>query len=610
MAQAENNLVKYSDIFSKRLPGTAVLFIMLLLMSIVMGMASVALLHYRFLPRGLPLILLNGSLAGIIAVLLPTVLTVIFIKMSRHRISVKHTLFISIIGAASYSVFLVLSSILYLAFGISAASITILVGDASIFGWWFFINKVVLGFRKRAVPFAFIQPTLNVILYIAAGRFMFRLDTPLNLLLIKLYSGILIFMIVSYALLYMFDRPMKKSIGVGGVDVFSSMLQNWLFDINTFSPFSTKLGITPDVDTNAVVLKGAGNVIKCIFFIPDIHYGPAGTMGASNFPYILERHAAEKYKAPAFIMHTAVTADSNPISATQAGRVRAALDECMRSPRNAGRGASYSVGMRGSARVAKLSIGRVSIVTFTRAPMVTEDIASDAAVLFRKTLRSRYGDSILIDAHNSRYESAPKNELNGVRFGSECMKDYINAINCMSRVRSSSGAVAGACAVELYSALGMPKDLGRGNLNVAVFRFGGFRHAMVQFNSNNMLPSLRKEILEHLRRKYGIDAEVYTTDTHYVNSIEHTVENVLGRHTRYRSIEPLLDMAVEGALRDIGPVSVYHKKVVMRKFGLWGPHLGENIVKITESVVAKARILSPMIIISGFIVAAWIISLV
>lgn len=606
---AGNNISRYSDIFSKRLPGTPLLFCALVLLSLVVGWASVGLVHYYLLRRFVSFVLLNGTLAGSIAILLPTVLTVMLVKATKHRIRVKHVLFIALVGTISYSVFFLLGSILHVIFGAPAATVAVLVGDASIFGWWFFINKVVLGFKKRAVLFALVQPTLNIVLFVVASRFIFALDRPLSILLLKLYAGIFIFVIVSYLLLYMFDRPVKKNLGMGGIEVFSGMLQNWLFNINTAPPFATKLGIKPDIETNTLLVK-RGNDIKAVFFIPEIHYGPAGSLGASNFPYILERYIKARYNASAFIMHPAVTADRNPISSRQIGAVKGALNEGVAKAVRTGGAMGYSEGASGHSRLTRLSFGDWSIATFSRAPYVTEDISYDSAILFKKTLNSKYGDTAIIDAHNSRYETAPKKELDGVRFDSQAMKDYIRAIRSMKELHKTKAHMIGIHSVDIYSALGSPKDLGRGNLNVAIFQFGRFRYAMLHFNSNNMLPSLRNDIISHIRRKYRINAEVYTTDTHSVNSIEYTVENVLGRYTKLRALEPLIDKAVEGALDDISPTKLYHRKVLMKKFPVWGPEVGDMMLDLTKVVIERARVISPIIIVSGFIIAAIAISLV
>ncbi len=603
-------LSSYSSIFSKRLPGTPILFSILALLSLVIGIAAVSLLHYGTLSYTTNYVLLNGALAGTIAILLPTVLTVILMKAVKRQMSVKHIMFISLAGAAAYSVFFILGCVLYTFLGIGAATIAILVGDASLFAWWFFINKVVFGFRKKAVIFALIQPTLNVVLFISASRFVFNLDTPLRLLFVKLYAGIFIFMVISYVLIYTIDRPVRKNLGVGGIDVFSGMVQNWLFDINTAMTMNTKLGIKPDVDTDTIVIRNRKGAIKGVFFIPEIHYGPAGSLGASNFPTLLERHVRSKYRAAGFIMHTAVTADRNPISASQLGRIQGALAEGVKNSGAVGQGMSFSFGKSSESKVTKISMGKISIAAFSRAPAVTEDISYEASKLFKKALGSRHGDSVLIDAHNSRFESAPKGELAGVKFNSRYMKDYVKAIDGLETLHRSRTQRIGISSVEAYKALGEPADLASGNLNTVLFSFNGFKYAVLHFNSNNMLPSLRDEIISYIKKSYRINADVYTTDTHAVNSVEYTVENVLGRYTKFKDLRPFIDRAVTDAVSNIEPVKVYHKRVVLKKFPVWGPDVGDILTDMTHSVVHRARLLSPIIILSGFVAAAVAIALV
>lgn len=603
-------LSSYSGIFSKRLPGTPVLFSLLVLMSLAVGISAVALLHYSGVRYVMDFVLLNGVLAGTIMVLLPTVLTVILIKAMQRQMSVKHIMFVSVIGAGAYSVFVLLGSALSSFLGLGFATIVVVVGDASLFALWFFVSKVVFGSKKEAVLFALVQPTLNIILLVSASRFLFSLDTPLNLLLFKLYSGIFIFMVMSYALLYTVDRPLKKNLGIGSMDVFSGMVQNWLLDVNTALTVNTKLGIKPDVDTDTVIIRNGKGQIKAIFFVPEIHYGPAGSLGASNFPYILEKHVRAKYKTSGFIMHNTVTADRNPISASQLGRLQAALAYGVRNSRPVGGGMSYSSGSSAASRVTRIAVGRLSLVTFSRAPRVTEDVSYEASELFKKQLARKHGESILIDAHNSRYESAPKGELDGVRFNSRYMKDYLAAIENMREIHKSRSQKIGVSSIELFKALGEPSDIANGNLNALVFSFNGFRYASLFFNCNNMLPSLREEILAHIKKTYNIDAEVYTTDTHAVNSVEYTVENVLGRYTKFKALRPFIDSAVAGAISNIEPVKVYHRKVVLKKFPVWGPDVGDILTDMAHSVVRRARLVSPILVLSGFVLAAVAIALV
>ena len=203
----------------------------------------------------------------------------------------------------------------------------LLVGDASIFGWWFFASKILMQKKKVDLLFALIQPTLNILLFISYGTKIISFSTPFNILLVKLYAGILIFLVVCYTIIYIVDRPYKKNFGFHSFDAFTQLLQNWLFDANTSAPFGAKFGKPANIATDTITIKTQDGKIKAIFFAPDIHYGPAGTIGGSNFPLLLEKHIEQKYHATAFVIHRAVDMDSNPVSSTQFSRIKDTMDK-------------------------------------------------------------------------------------------------------------------------------------------------------------------------------------------------------------------------------------------------------------------------------------------
>lgn len=600
--------------FSVGIPRTTVLFILLLIMSVIIGIASVALINHNLINTNFSYIAVNGSITGMLAIMLPTLLTIIIVKSVKRYIDTKYIFFIAIIGTISYSIFILLGSIVYILTNAYATSTAIiLVGDASIFGWWFFADKMVLGQKKKAAILALVQPTLNILLYLPSSRFILTINTPFNILLLKLYAGIFIFLVVSYAIIYLVDRPYNKNFGFHSFDAVSQLMQNWLFDINISTPFGLKFGAPLDIRTDTAVFKTQKGAIKAIFFAPDIHYGPSGTLGGSDFPYMLERYSNFKYKAPTFVIHCAVDMDHNPISSNQYNQVKDALDNGIKNSKPVQKieRFSYTSSMHNHSKVIRLEFDQLSIVTLTRAPKVTEDVSLDSALLFRELLETKFGTAMLIDAHNSRYETAPKEELDGVKFNSKAANDYIRAIRTLGKSHHKTRKVRmGVASKEIYSRLGNPIDIAKGNLNIAVFQFNGFKYAMIQFNANNALPNVREAIIKHIKQKFDVDAELYTTDTHAVNSLEFNAGNVLGRHTKYAKLITLVDQTMEEALSNIETVTVHHSKNDMKKFMVWGPNAMENIITVARSVYGLTRLLVPIIIVIGFIVAAWVILII
>ena len=613
--KSNDSLITSLRLFSRTLPNPYVLVGILFLVSVITGMVSVALINYSFLSNVFaPLYLFaEGSLFGIIVVLIPTLLTTVMIKSLKRIIKTKHLLFMTLIGAVIYGVFIMISAgSFFFVRNYALANAIVLVGDAGVVGWWFLLSKVVLDFRKKAVPFSVIQAAFNILLYVAAGSVVFTFTFPIWIIAIKLTVGVLIFLAISYVIIYMLDTPLKKNLGFSGIDVLSDMVQSWLFDIDVASPFGGNFGVLTDIDTQTLVFKRKyNNSTKAILFAPWIHYGPVGNMGGSNFPYMIESYSMAKYKVPTLVLHCTVNESSNPVSSSQLNALKAALEKAVKGAKKLDGEFSYTRSEHKGASLTMLKLGKLHLGTLTRAPRVTEDVYPEASHMFKELVERDGVESLLLDAHNSRYESAPSEELEGVRLGTSYANDYIKAIKGMGKpLHHGKRLSLGIGYAEAYEDLGRPTDLGPGNLNVVIFGVNGLRHAMVQLNANNMLPSFRDGIIKHIRSRYKISAEVYTTDTHYVNSLEKNASNVLGRKTNLAGLLKLIDSAVETALSNIEPVEVYYKKETMKNFKTWGPEVRAKSVAIIASVTSIARVLVPTIVVAGFILASWVIAFV
>ncbi len=130
---------------------------------------------------------------------------------------------------------------------------------------------------------------------------------------------------------------------------------------------------------------------------------------------------------------------------------------------------------------------------------------------------------------------------------------------------------------------------------------------MVYFDANNMLPRFRSALIKHIRSKYGFEAEVYTTDTHSVNTIALTASNVLGRYTNVRKMIGIIDAMVDEALSDMGAVSSHYFNFNVKDFRVWGEHAEEQMVKAGKDVINILKHVMPFVIAGAFIIAAWLV---
>ncbi|MGB9732286.1 MAG: DUF2070 family protein [Candidatus Micrarchaeales archaeon] len=605
----ESFLLHYSSYFNKNAPkstrGAAALFAI----GIVAGIVATMILNYSELWRNFLNIAINGMNAGLLAITLPALISSALIKILKKRIYLKHILMAMIIGTISYSLFIIINSIVF-AFLKSTiiAYIIILLANASLFGYWFIVSRFIMGRKRDAIAIGVIQPTLNFLFYIPISKYFISIALPFWPAVVKLYVGMFIFMVAGYAFFYVVDKPVKKRLNISGVEIFTVMVSQWLYNIGTLE-VSLGIGKKTDIKVKLLALKGKAGM-KSIFVEPDIHYGPfAGTGGASVTEY-LGNFISKKYKATPFVLHGAVNVKLNPISTKEVITIGRELEKNIES---LGGGsfklAKGNIGF-GEAKpctAIAIRINGAKIITLTKAPKITEDIDHDVGEELSSVAG---GNTIIIDAHNSRFESANKEELMGVYKGSRYVDLYKKAIKKALEASEDEKLEFGSSSFKLSNILKNAEDLGKGYSSVGIFKFGDKRFAMIYFDANNMLPSLRKRILEHVMERYGMKSEVYTTDTHSVNSLARPFTNVLGRKTSAKKLIPIIDIMIENALKDMESVSSAYKEFIIHDFAVWGEDAEKKIIEISKEIIRRLKYIVPLIVAAGFVIAAWLIYLV
>jgi len=612
-----SGFLSHVSLFSKSLPGSGSLYAMLVLLGFASGIITSYVAHVTDPLYSIQYIIVSGAIGGIFAIILPTTITIILFKAMRSYIRFKYIIFVSLLAELTYGIFLIFSgAIFYISHSYALTLAAIIVGDASIFAWWIFVNKIMMNRSKNASMFSLLQPTLNLIFFLPASTIFFGVTVPFGILLVKLYAAIFVFLLISYTIIYFIDSPIKKSLGFSGIDTFSQMMQNWLFSINIAIPkrnVKNPFGEKADIGIDSVIAINKSGRAKSMFVVPNIHFGPVGTLGSSNFPYLIEKHVISRYKSQAVVLHSAINEDYNAVSSDQFLQIKRAIDEMAANAKAKKMQKlvySYCYGEYNGARVRLIKFGDAAIATLSRAPRVTEDITPEASVLLKHALQQQAKNIILVDAHNSRYESAPKDELSAVKFDSAVLKDYMEAINLIKTVSEDKSLRIGTGSANLYERLGKPEDMAPGNVNATVLEIGGKKLGILQFNANNMNPKFRDKILSHVSEKFGVDFELYTTDTHYVNSLRKTASNVLGTYVSYSKMSKDLEGIISSAINNMEDCSLIFESSVMKNFYIWGINQREKMLAAVGSMVATAKVLVPAIIALGFLIAAWIISLI
>ena len=608
MADKAKDVIHYTDYFNLTAPRIT---IQVLLFIIAGGIAGI--LSSFFILGSISLTgVLLGAGSGIMVITVPGFLTAILLKSMKRRIQMKHAMFATLAPGGVYALFIMLDAAATFLFkDYRIAYLLFIVINAGLYCYWFLINKVAIGQGKGSIFTAAIHPVLNILFFIPLQVYILNLGVSLDQALVKLYGGMIVFLAISYIILYLLDRPAKKVLNVSGVSIFSTMLEQWLYNFIKDTNVFGNTGTGRDVDVDIVAFK-SGKDCKAVFVKPDIHYGPFSEIGGSVATQYLGNVINSAYGASPFVLHGAVNSSDNPTSSDQiremGQEIKKEIDKIGKDDWKKVKG-RISFGKSGPCRVINIGLGNLKFLALTKAPLVTEDIDREIGISFEK-IAGKEGEVILIDAHNSRFESASGDELRGIYSGSKYVKMYAAAIQKSMHAGKEAPLRFGASCMKLSDILKEYKDVGKGFTSVAIFEFGKRRFCMVYFDSNNMLPGFREDIIKHIRKKFGLDVELFTTDTHSVNSIALPASNALGRQTQPAKILPVIDQLIDEAIEDLGEVRVAHKKIVFKGLRVWGSGAEESIIKASREVIRVGKRVVPFVIVAGFILAAWIIYII
>ncbi len=611
MPEGKKDITSYSDFFNKNAPSVPLQAIGILLLGIIAGALAGIAVHYGAFSADAMDVVFSGASAGIFIISIPALLTIFAVKTMRRKMQLKHIMMVTAFISMIYAVFLIADSVLFAVLNnYTVAYVILLLANAAVYGYWFFIEKFVMARKKSAIFTATVQPVINVLFFIPLGAYVLSLDIPVHILLIKLYAGMLVFLAVGYLSLYIVDRPLKKAMNISSAMLFTVMLNQLLYDFSIDMNFlGSDAGAERDIDVDLLVLKG-NKKYKAVFVRPDIHYGPFVNVGGSITTEHVGRVISEKYDAAPFVLHGAVNINDNPISTSQVYKLSDSVEERIDSAdRFAGASGAIGIGSDGPCRAINIHVGDVSLLTLTKAPLVTEDMERPVGKILEKVASADGSKVILIDAHNSRFERASKKEIEGIHMDSHYVEKYANAIKKSMHMKRGTLKV-GVAHQKISALLHYPKDLGGGYTSVCIFDVGGRRFGMVYFDANNIDPKFRSRLLEHLQHVFGFEFELCTTDTHSVNSIALNASNVLGRFSQVEDMKKVVDSMVTVALNDLEPVSYNYRRFVVKNFKVWGEDAEATLTEVGKDVVAKATRTVPFVIVAGFIIAAWIIYII
>jgi putative membrane protein len=356
-----------------------------------------------------------------------------------------------------------------------------------------------------------------------------------------------------YLFLLVIDRPWRNSLGVSVLDFLRGFVGHIAEGTDELETFFEQLGEEAVVPVTVLSFRAPGGAEKARFVLPMIHPGPMGEIGGGNLP----ERVAQEADGLAFPPHATAGHDFNLVTAREVETIMDAADRAHERLAYTGEATRSMRTSEGEATLIGQAFGEDAFMTATYAPAFADDVEYAVGLSARAEARSDgVRDVLLADAHNCN-NGLDGEDLGHVTPGSRRSFDMIQAAGALGRDLGAAERHPLELGVAWDRTDWVPADgIGPLGVRVAVTRVDGQRTGYVLVDGNNMEPGLRDRLVDRLTDPAGDlaldDAEILTTDTHVVNTVE--AVNQVGTAIDGGELADVVERVTAEALDDLGPV--------------------------------------------------------
>ncbi|AAG18833.1 DUF2070 family protein [Halobacterium salinarum] len=355
---------------------------------------------------------------------------------------------------------------------------------------------------------------------------------------------------VAYGFVVVIDRPWQRSLGVSVLDFIGGFIGHIAEGTRELEDFFEQIGEEAVVPVTVLSFRRTSDETeKARFVLPMIHPGPMGEIGGGNLP----QRVADATDGLAFPPHATAGHDFNLVTEREVDTlVDAAADAHDRITYTDTATAPVRA-TDGEATLFGQAFDDDAFLVSTYAPNFADDISYAVGLSAAAEARVAGLETVLLaDAHNCN-NGLDGDDLGHIYPGSERSFQLIQAAGSAARDLADAPEHALRMGVAWDPTDWQPCDgIGPLGVRVAVVETGTTRTAYVLIDGNNMEPGLRERLLDAVGG-LGIDhAEVMTTDTHIVNTVESS--NQVGAAIDWGALTDVVVALTEAATDDLDPV--------------------------------------------------------
>jgi putative membrane protein len=393
------------------------------------------------------------------------------------------------------------------------------------------------------------------------------------------------------------DQPWKRSLGVSMLDFVGGFIGHVAEGSRELENFFEEIGEEAVVPVTVLSIRRPGGSEKARFVLPMIHPGPMGDIGGGNLP----RRIAEEADGIGFPPHATAGHDFNLVTEREVDTVIETAETAYQRIEYDDTGTRSVRVTEGEATLTGQAFGGDAFVVSTFAPEFADDVEYAVGLSAVSEARSgRLEDVMLADAHNSN-NGLEGEDLGHVVPGSKRSFDLIGGAGDVGErlARASQGDLGFGVAWDETD--WRPEDgIGPLGIRVAVFEVDGQRTAYVLVDGNNMVPGLRDRVVEAVEARDVDCAEVMTSDTHVVNTME--AENQVGDAVDEDELIDAITDLVDEAVDDVEPVEAGMASETA-EVTVFGNDRTEMLASTANAAVSLGAPLAGAIIVAAFAVS-------
>jgi putative membrane protein len=452
----------------------------------------------------------------------------------------------------------------------------------------------------KSLPAAATQPTLIISMVIVIVS-LTSITTNIGYfsilaLLIKIIIASLILVIAIYSFVVIIESPMKRNLGVGGLELLSLFLAHVTEGSNALEGLFEDMGEPIDTIIGITAFKNKDG-LKAIFLSPSVHPGPVGNIGGGNMPTIL----ANTFETFTMVSHGPSTHDFNPVSTKEVFKVGNVVKNTLQTMKYSNKASKFFRVQSGNAKIGAQFFDNNLVLLATMAPVGFDDMdfGVGLAIINLAKAKTDADNVVLVECHN-----AFQGDGGRILPGNKEVFELLDATEKLKKSDDQHSLKVGI-ANDPMDDVSKEEGVGESGVKVMIVDVDNQKTGYILLDSNNMVIGFRERIIKHLK-DLGLDeAEIMTSDTHFVNALSGG-HNPVGRRSQDIILEKVVE-CTKNAMEDLEDVTVACEVSKIKDLKTLGPTHATELVTTISSIVAVSKIFAPLIFIIAFLSAfIWI----